>query len=58
VLQATRGDVIPALIIGLYVVAGVVLYATYGCRRSRLMRAQYASEADLNASLQPAGDLI
>jgi hypothetical protein len=32
--------VIPALIIGLYIVAGVVIYATYGSRHSRLLHAQ------------------
>ena len=57
VLQAARGDVIPALIIGLYVVAGVVIYVTYGYRHSRLLGAQRAREGDVSASLQPAGDL-
>jgi basic amino acid/polyamine antiporter, APA family len=38
VMQAIRGDIIPALIIGCYVVAGIVIYLTYGLKHSQLWR--------------------
>jgi APA family basic amino acid/polyamine antiporter len=36
VTQALRGDVIPASIIGIYLVAGVLIYVLYGARHSTL----------------------
>ncbi|MGH8175708.1 MAG: amino acid permease [Steroidobacter sp.] len=58
VLQAIRGDVIPALIIGLYVVAGVVIYALYGSKHSTLWRKRSAGGTDGIAPLEPAGDFL
>lgn len=36
IYKAANGDWIPAIILGCYIVAGGVLYATYGVRKSRL----------------------
>lgn len=43
VIQALRGNPIPALILGLYLLAGVLIYLAYGVRRSALGRPVPAS---------------
>ncbi len=58
ITQAVRGDVIPALIIGFYVVAGVIIYAMYGSKHSRLRREQRARDAADGAPLEPTGELL
>jgi APA family basic amino acid/polyamine antiporter len=45
VYKASRGDWIPAIILLCYIVAGAVLYATYGVRKSRLGQAWAAAKA-------------
>jgi APA family basic amino acid/polyamine antiporter len=45
VLSALRGDIIPASILGTYIVLGAVIYAGYGLRHSRL--AQGLGQRDL-----------
>jgi hypothetical protein len=45
IYKATRGDWIPAVILISYIVAGALLYATYGLRRSRLGLAWDASSS-------------
>jgi APA family basic amino acid/polyamine antiporter len=47
VTQAVRGDVIPALIIGVYIAAGVMIYATYGSKHSTLRRKLQGDEHTL-----------
>jgi hypothetical protein len=58
ITQALRGDVVPALIIGVYIVAGVLIYATYGSKHSTLRRGQDAGRAAESAPLGPAGEFL
>jgi APA family basic amino acid/polyamine antiporter len=55
VMQAARGDVIPAFIIGCYVVAGVAIYLMYGLKHSRLAASR---REDSLPALPPEGELL
>ena len=46
--KASKGDIIPAAILGLYVLAGGLAYALYGARRSKLGRSWREARARQN----------
>jgi len=48
--QALRGDIIPAVILGSYAVAGLVLYFTYGVRHARAGREDAAPCPEIGKS--------
>ena len=48
--QALRGDIIPAVILGSYAVAGLVLYFTYGVRHARAGREDTAPCPEIGKS--------
>lgn len=54
VYKAAHGDRIPAVILLCYIVAGAILYATYGLRKSRLGQA-WTAEANASDGLPAKG---
>jgi APA family basic amino acid/polyamine antiporter len=58
VYKAARGDWIPAAILLCYIVAGALLYALYGLRKSRLGQAWLSGDAAAEAAAPgPGGPL-
>jgi APA family basic amino acid/polyamine antiporter len=55
ITQALRGDVIPASIIGVYLIAGVLIYVLYGAKHSTLQRRLQGPGAQ-HAPAQAAGE--
>jgi APA family basic amino acid/polyamine antiporter len=54
IYKASNGDWIPAIILIFYIVAGALLYATYGFRKSRLGQAWRAA----GAPPEPSDELL